>query len=377
MIKFLHTADLHLGKVFHDLSLIEDQKYMLDQLADILRDESYAALVIAGDVYDRSIPPPEAVDLFGSFLARLKKNRPSLDILVIPGNHDSPVRLGFGRELFAGLGIHFAADTGDAVKPVVIGERDCAFFLLPFAAQAEINEEAAAELEKARLTCVSPGTGTSVLAAHLFAAGGSGSDSERIILGSAGNIDINLFKGFDYIALGHLHRYQRAGKNGFYSGSPLAYSFAEAGAEKFFLSVELDGGKNKLEKIPVKPLRRLTRLSGPFERFFNMDQADAELTGAKDDYLEITLTGRQLTENALALLKKNFPGLLSIRQEEAFSALENRPDAAPENAASGKQKNLDDDFADFLAFLYGSAEESKLELFRKLLSEIEAESYEA
>jgi exonuclease SbcD len=375
MIKFLHTADLHLGKVFHDLSLIEDQRRMLEQLADILRDESYDALVIAGDVYDRSIPPPEAVALFSSFLAALKKNRPALAVFVIPGNHDSPVRLGFGRELFAGLGIHFAAGMEGAAEPVIAG--DCAFFLLPFAAQAEINEEAAAKLEEARLACLSSGVRTAVLAAHLFAAGGGGSDSERIILGQAGNIDINLFKGFDYIPLGHLHRYQRAGENGFYSGSPLAYSFGEAGAEKFFLSVELGGEKNRIEKIPVKPLHRLTRLSGPFERFFTMDPADSELSGAKDDYLEITLTGRQLTENALVLLKKNFPGLLSIRQEEAFSALENRLGAAPENTAPGKRKSLDDDFADFLAFLYGDADEEKCENFRRLLAEIEAENHEA
>ncbi|MDR3191435.1 MAG: exonuclease subunit SbcD [Treponema sp.] len=136
MIKFLHTADLHLGKVLHEQSLIEDQRHMLDNLAGLLADESYQALIVAGDVYDRSIPSTEAVELFGSFLGKIKARRPSLEILIIPGNHDSPVRLGFGRELFSGMGLRFATDPGDCGKPVILKDpetgKSCAFFLLPF-----------------------------------------------------------------------------------------------------------------------------------------------------------------------------------------------------------------------------------------------------
>ncbi|MDR1420486.1 MAG: exonuclease subunit SbcD [Treponema sp.] len=373
MIKFLHTADLHLGKVFHEQSLVEDQDHMLTGLVEILRDESYAALLIAGDVYDRSIPPPEAVELFGSFLAKLKRGRPSIEILVIPGNHDSPVRLGFGRELFAGLGIHVASSPEDAVKPVIIGNggERCAFFLLPFSGHARLTAEAAVRLEEARRLCAASGIRYSVVAAHLFAAGGSETGSERVFLGDAERIDMGLFAGFDYAALGHLHRFQRAGKNGWYSGSPLAYSFGEAGNEKYVLSVTPGGGTAEngkeagalVEPVPVKPLRRLLRLRGTFKRFLSPSPDDAELLDARNDYLEITLDERRFAENALALLRKNFPFLLSINQEEAFAALE-KTLRVPGTASV--QKDLAGSFEDFLRFLYGGADGAKTALFREL-----------
>jgi exonuclease SbcD len=392
MFKFLHTADLHLGKLLHEQSLIEDQRYMLDNLAGILADESYRALVIAGDVYDRSIPSTEAVELFGSFLGKLKARRPSLEILVIPGNHDSPVRLGFGREIFSGLGLRFATDPGNCVEPVILKDPEqgesCAFFLLPFlnpgsfrsgpteSSQAGLIAEAAGRLEDARLRWKAEGVSCSVLAAHLFATGGREAGSERIFLGNAELADMELFSGFDYVALGHLHRMQRAGKNGWYSGSPLAYSFGEAGTEKCFLSVELGAGAGEApapRPIPVSPLRRLRRISGPFERFIRPSPEDTELSAAGEDYLEISLDDRGLTENALAILRKNFPRLLSIRQDAALSGLlaEQGPGGPAEKP--GERRDTAGDFEEFLTGLYGKAEEGELALFRQLLSEIEGE----
>jgi exonuclease SbcD len=410
MIKFLHTADLHLGKVLHEQSLIEDQRYMLDGLAGILADESYGALVIAGDVYDRSIPPTEAVELFGSFLGKIKARRPSLEILVISGNHDSPVRLGFGREIFAGLGLRFVTDPGDCDKPVILKDpengKSCAFFLLPFlspgsfrpgpaekpaenpkeaasgeegpaepwGSQARLAAEAAGRLEKARLRYQAEGVSRFVLVAHLFAAGAQEAGSERIFLGGAELADMALFSGFDYAALGHLHRAQRAGKNGWYSGSPLAYSFGEAETEKCFLSVELPAGNLPplVSPVPVSPLRKLRRISGPFERFFRPSPEDRELAAAAEDYLEISLTGRGLTENALAILRKNFPRLLSIRQDAALSGLlaEHTGLGGPAEKP-GERRDTVKDFEEFLTGLYGKAEEEELALFRELLAELE------
>jgi exonuclease SbcD len=341
---------------------------MLGYLVEILRDESYAALVIAGDVYDRSIPSPEAVTLFGSFLADLKKARPDIEILVIPGNHDSPARLGFGRELFTALGIHFAAPEEGADRPVIAGKGkdSCAFFLLPFS--GHYAAETAARLEEARLAS---GAAHSVLAAHLFAAGGSEAGSERVFLGNAEKTDPGFFSGFDYAALGHLHRFQRAGAKGWYSGSPLAYSFGEA-HEKFVLSVVLDGdGPPRVDALPVKPLRRLSRLSGPFSRFLRPDPEDSEAAAVKNDYLEIVLSDGTFSENALALLRGNFPFLLSIDQEAAFAGLkERRPLGFP---VSGERKDLESDFAEFLGFLYGEADTGKLALFRELAAEVREE----
>jgi exonuclease SbcD len=434
MIKFLHTADLHLGKIFHDCSLIEDQRYMLSQLEEILSGGSYGAFLIAGDVYDRSIPSPEAVALFGSFLGSVKRRCPGLQILILPGNHDSPSRLGFGRELFRELGVHFVTDPEQSAEPVRFdrnGER-CAFFLLPFLSpgslkpdpgpdasgdsgekgpengaerqagtqpnlfaeesgsgtglirsQAQLAREAASRLEAARRGA---GADYAVLAAHLFALGGLKSESERNFLGGAEQVDPGLFAGFDYVALGHLHRFQKAGANAWYSGSPLAYSFDEADQEKVFLSVELSGagskGKNpfgetsgsaeriEVKPIPVSPLRRLRRLEGPFDFFYRDSGRDRVLAEAEGDYLEISLTGKVLIENPLALLRRRFPYILSIKQREAFAALSVME---PAIRSQGERRGASEDFADFLADIYGQADPAKLELFRKLLQELELE----
>jgi exonuclease SbcD len=422
--RFLHTADLHLGKVFHEHPLLEDQLFMLDQLAETLADSSYRALVISGDVYDRSIPSPGAVSLFSGFLGKLKARRPDIAVLVLPGNHDSASRLGFGRELFAELGIHFAADPEDADRPVLVrdGAASCAFFLLPFLypgslsvrdgnphgesaeagregeegggflrSQARLAEEAAARLEKARRKALEAGAGHAVLAAHLFASGGRESDSERVFLGNAERVDAGLFASFDYTALGHLHRCQQAGENCWYSGSPLAYSFDEAETAgevsgKCFLSVELSGGaqgsRAAVTRIPVNPLRRMRRLRGNFGRFFRGAE-DPALKEAENDYLEIILEDTALVENPLPLLRQRFPRILSVRQEDALAFLRgNFPAPPPAQGAGERRRSPAEDFEDFLAGIYGDPEaegledlarqnREKIELFRELLAEAE------
>ena len=403
MIKFLHTADLHLGKVFHDQSLREDQQTMLNDIVRILEDDSYAALIIAGDVYDRSIPSPDAVELFGAFLGEVKSRNPSIEIIVIPGNHDSASRLGFGRELFARLGIHFAFSPGDCDKPVIV-ERNgesCAFYLLPFLnpgvlegedtagegpmhlrAQAALAKEAGRRMKKAQAELSVQGAHYSVLVAHLFASGGVEAGSERVFLGNAELVNISLFKDFDYIALGHLHRCQRIGEKAWYSGSPLTYSFGEA-AEKFLLSVALNQGGAEVEKIPVKPLRKVTSLSGSFARFAG-ETSDPELLAAKDDYLEIRLTDRGITENARDMLRKRFPQLLSLRQDEALAGLSSTLAARAQLSGEGRgadRRSVSADFRDFLTSLYGDTDapntstdiSAEIELFDTLLAEVEAE----
>jgi exonuclease SbcD len=393
MLKLLHTADLHLGKVFHDQSLIEDQRFMLDQLADLLFRDAYDALLIAGDVYDRSIPSPEAVGLFSAFLGRVKGRRPSPEVLILPGNHDSSSRLGFGKELFAELGIHFVTSPEDADKPVMVGagEDRAAFFLLPFLypgslreegaggeaepirSQGKLAEAAAARLEQARRAA---GTRHTVLGAHLFIAGGIGSESERVFLGNAEGVGAELFRGFDYVGLGHLHRFQQAGERAWYSGSPLAYSFEEGTGDKVFLSVELEGAQApRVSPIPVRPLRKLRSLRGPFSHFFR-DQ-DPALTEAEGDYLEISLTGRSLVENPLALLRRRFPRLLSVRQDEALAAFaEGMIPLQTPGGGGGERRSPGEDFADFLAEIYGQADDEKIRLFGELLAAAEGDAGE-
>ncbi|MDR2143637.1 MAG: exonuclease SbcCD subunit D [Treponema sp.] len=421
MIKFLHTADLHLGKSFHEYSLIEDQAYMLNELSGLLADPSCNALVISGDVFDRSIPSPEAVELFSGFLGKLKASRPDLEILIIPGNHDSPVRLGYGKELFSGLGIHIAGEAEQAFKPVIVraGKESCACFLLPFLypgslvpasgtgaesvgeenlqektsvpsvppeetpanpavplrempayrGQAALAEEAAKRLETARQKALAEGASSSLLAAHLFCSGGKSSDSERTFLGQAEQADPGLFSGFDYVALGHLHRPQKVGKNAWYPGSPLAYSFDEADHQKCFLSVEIagDSGGCAVKTLHFSPRRPLRRLSGPFENFLK-DQ-DASLKEAENCFLEITLSGGSLTENALPILRRRFPFLLSVRQDEARAAM-----TAEEPVRKTGSRNILDDFGEFLEEIYGKADGEKLRCFAEILQNLKEET---
>jgi exonuclease SbcD len=407
-MKFLHTADLHLGKVFHEHPLIEDQRYMTDRLAEILSDSSFAALLIAGDVYDRSIPSPEAGNLFSAFLGKVKACRPDLEVLILPGNHDSSSRLGFCRELLAELGVHFVTLPEDAFTPILVktgeGERAecCAFFLLPFLnpgslraemtggkdegqeaeplrSQVRLAEEAAARLETARREVLAAGADYAVLGAHLFAAGGAESESERVFLGTAERVPADLFASFDYIALGHLHRFQQVGARAWYSGSPLAYSFEEGKYEKVFLSVELDktpaaacGVNLTVEPIAMRPLRKLRSLRGSFGYFFRDGAKDPLLKEAEGDYIEVVLTDPGLTENPLALLRRRFPWLLSVKQEAAFAVLRAaRPDSIPA-AKSGDRRSPVEDFEDFLHEIYGDADSEraeKLEAFKELLEE--------
>jgi exonuclease SbcD len=249
---------------------------------------------------------------------------------------------------------------------------------------------AAERLEKARVQCLAQGIRHTALAAHLFVAGGRESDSERIFLGSAEQVNAGLFSGFDYVALGHLHRCQKAGENGWYSGSPLAYSFSEAGTEKCFLSVELGEGEAQVTRIPVTPQRKVSSLSGPFKRFyggsgpggsnefsgsgdFSGSNGDPELEAVKNDYLEINLNDKLLVDNPLPLLKSRFPYLLSIKQKEAFSGLlAEHASFRMGGTEAEERRDTPEDFREFLLGLYGKAEEEKLKLFGELLADADA-----
>jgi exonuclease SbcD len=403
-MKLLHTADLHLGKVLHERSLIEDQRHMLQTLLAILKEPSFNALVIAGDVYDRSIPPPDAVKLLGPFLGQLKKECPAVEVFLIPGNHDSASRLGFGRELFAELGVHVGTEPEDACKPVVVtvGQEKTAFFMLPFLAagslksaltcedgqepaplrsQSLLAREAAARLEKARREARENGADNTALVAHLFASGGLSSQSERTFLGDAELVDIHLFSGFDYIALGHLHAFQQAGEKAFYSGSPLAYSFSETARGKVFLAVTLEKGKApRVEPIPITPLRKMTRLKGEFASF--LQGLSDEANERASDYLEITLTDAALIENPLSILSKRFPYLLRIDQSDAVNARLRERTAALTAASAARAyamlkngEDIVDDFSVFLGEMYGAKDvyEEELALFKDMLLETEVE----
>ena len=257
-MKILHTSDWHLGKVFHEYSLIKEQDLILGNILEHIGQFEYDALIIAGDIYDRSIPSQEAVTLLSNFIVKIRALKPALPILIISGNHDSAARLAFGSEVFAQAGIHIRTRPELVDQPVTIGsgsEKADVFmipFLFPGAYSSRRQDNSASvnthegELKEAleMINAVKKSDRFNILCGHLFTLGGDESDSERTFHGTAGHVSPKLFVDFNYTALGHLHRPQKVGPRAFYSGSLLKYSFSESQDKKSMLAVEIKGRGN-------------------------------------------------------------------------------------------------------------------------------------
>ncbi len=338
MITIIHTADLHLGKTLHGRDISPDQSLMLAALVDAVAGNRADALVIAGDIYDRSIPPPETVRLFDGFLMDLFGRSPATAVILIPGNHDSAARLSFGAGIFERAGFHIRTRAQDCVRPITLtvdGET-VQIWALPFLSsgsfrdafdKSQVDEDAAVAAPRgqsellaeavSRIGAVMDSSKVNVLVAHCFAAGSAMSESERGFVGMAEVVDPGVFSGFDYVALGHLHRPQIPGGSGRirYPGSPLAYSFGESGHEKGFTLVELDGKNLSATMIPFAPLHPLRTIRGLFADLADPERLAAEPEAGDADYLEVILTDPEPVLNPLDILRTKYPNLLSLRQE--------------------------------------------------------------
>ena len=319
-MKFLHLSDLHLGKRLLGCSLLEDQRYILEQLLPIAREAD--AVLIAGDVYDKAVPSAEAVALCDWFLTRLAGQ--GTPVLLISGNHDSAQRLAFGARLMAGGGIHIAPVFSGAPDPVLFRDRwgEVAVYLLPFLKPVSVRqvypEEEISSYQDA-LACVlrhmplDPDR-RNLLVAHQYVAGAKQCQSEEVSIGGLDQVDASLFDAFDYVALGHLHTPQWVGRKTVrYCGTPLKYSFSEAGQEKAALLVTLEEkGAVQLERRPLTPLRELSTLRGTYleltDRRFYKDRNTR-------DYLHIVLTDEEDIPQALGRLRAVYPNLLSLEYD--------------------------------------------------------------
>ncbi len=384
-MKILHTADLHLGKILYETSQLDCQKKMLEDIHQILLKDDYAALILAGDIYDRSIPPSSAVTLFDEFLSAVSRDCPNTAIFIIPGNHDSAERLSFAANLLKRNNIYIAADTKNLCTPIIISQNGekVQFFLLPFLhlgsfshlniekklnSQKEMAEIASALLKDA----IDPSI-PSVLVGHLFTLGGQKSSSERVFLGTSEFIPPELINFFTYTALGHLHKFQKVKDRVYYSGAPLSYAFDECKTEKVVLSVDIDckteGFPIQIEKIPIEPLRKMSRLEGEFNDFFNSNKYNEY----KNHFLEITLTNNVLIENPMSLLQNKFPYLLNLKQKAVEAQI--RKDNV--DSAEMLTKNIEDpnvileNFVKFEHEIEEPADDKKLECFKNLFKELE------
>lgn len=321
-MRVLHTSDWHLGRSFHRVNLLSAQRTFLDHLVATVRAREVDAVLVAGDIYDRAVPPLAAVELYDEALHRLAAL--GVPTVMISGNHDSARRLGVGSGLMERAGIHLRTDPAGCGTPVLLDDAHgpVALYGLPYlepamvrdtlgARRADHAEVLRAAMERVRADLAGRPAGTrSVVLAHAFVTGGTVSDSERdITVGGVASVPAAVFAGVDYVALGHLHGCQTLTERVRYSGSPLAYSFSEAGHRKSSWLVDLDrDGAVRAERVDCPVPRRLARLRGTLEQLLD-DPAHAR---HEDSWVEATLTDTARPHEPMARLTKRFPHLVSL-----------------------------------------------------------------
>ncbi len=325
-MKLLHTADLHIGKRIFELSMIEDQKYILNQIYDIAVREQVDALLIAGDVYDRAIPSTEAVSLLDEFLTKLVEAK--IVVIMISGNHDSPERVAFAERILEKRGLYIAGNYCEPLKTVTLEDAygPVTFVCMPFvkpAVTGNVSSSQAVEQMLSTLPMTLDKNRRHVLLTHFFVTGEQGeipelSDSESDVnVGGLDNVSAGLFRSFDYVALGHIHRPQHIGQgNVYYAGAPLKYSFGEALNEKSVNLVEL--GKDRevtIKKVPLKPLHEMRCIKGKLQDLMSREVLE-ELGAAKEDYVQATLTDREELIDPIGTLRSVYPNVLQILMEK-------------------------------------------------------------
>ena len=330
-MRLLHTSDWHLGRSLHRADLRAAQSAFLDHLVDVARAEKVDAVLVAGDIYDRAVPPVDAVELCEEALLRL--HDAGAAIVLISGNHDSARRLGFGSGLLEKAGVHLRTRPGALARPVVLTDDDGPLavygvpYLEPDAVRGELPPAGPGEDEASRghagvlghaVACIradaeARGIGRRVVMAHGWVAGGAASESERdITVGGVGQVPAELFGGFGYVALGHLHGQQTIAPHLRYSGSPLPYSFSEALHRKGSWLVELDSaGTAHAVQVPAPVFRRLSVLRGRLAELLG----SAAYTGHEDDFVSVTLTDLTRPEGAMDALRARFPHVLVLAFE--------------------------------------------------------------
>lgn len=320
-MRLLHTSDWHLGRGFHRVSLLDAQESFLDHLVATVREQRVDAVVVAGDIYDRAVPPLSAVDLFDQALHRLA----DLDVptVMISGNHDSARRLGVGAGLMGRAGIHLRTDPEGCATPVILRDEhgEVACYGLPYLEPALVRDQFAvaggghtavlqAAMDRVRADLSARPGVRSVVLAHAFVTGGESCASERdITVGGVAAVPAEVFHGVDYVALGHLHGCQTLTERVRYSGSPLSYSFSEAGHRKSMWLVDIGpGGALRTERVDCPVPRKLARISGPLEQLLT----DPELDRYAEAWVEATLTDAVRPTDPMARLAKRFEHVVSL-----------------------------------------------------------------
>lgn len=343
-MKLIHLSDIHLGKRVNEFSMLEDQAHILKKILAVIDEEKPDGVLIAGDVYDKSVPSTEAVQLFDDFLVRLAKRK--LPVFIISGNHDSPERLSFANRLIDAVGIHLAPVYNGVVEPITLSDEygPVNVYMLPFIKPAHVrgffpdteitgySDAVAAAIGRMNIDK----TQRNVLITHQFVTGAQRSDSEELSVGGTDNIGAEVFCDFDYVALGHIHGPQNMDSGRIrYCGSPLKYSFSEAAQQKSVTVAELkEKGTLEIHTVPLIPRRDMVELKGSYQKLTLRESY--ENTTYQEDYTHITLTDEEDIPDAVAKLRAVYHNLMKLdydntrtRHSAAISGAENVETRSP------------------------------------------------
>lgn len=373
-MKFLHLSDLHFGKSVNGFSMLEDQRYIIQQIYDLVEKEHIDAVLMAGDIYDRSIPGGDAVTLFDDFLTRLKCLKTS--VFIISGNHDSPERLQFAGRLLEDEGIYVCCQVDKHIKKVTLSDRygPVNIYMLPFAKPMAVrllyDDESIRTFDDAVRACinhtpVNTNERNIIMAHHFVISGGERpevSDSEvTLSVGGIEEVSADCFDAFDYTALGHIHRPQKIGRETVrYGGSPLKYSFSEANTDKVLTVAELkDKGEVSVRLFPLKPLRDMRKIKGSLKALTREDILTLE---NREDYVHVTLTDKAALIDPMNAVRSVYPNVMQL----AFERKEMPGQEGSIRAAVQKKDKLEL-FDDFFELVTG---EKMSEAQRPVMEEI-------
>lgn len=318
-MKIMHLSDLHIGKKVNEYPMLQDQIYILKEILQIIDDEKVETVIIAGDVYDRSLPPNEALELFDEFLYQLSGR--NVNVFVISGNHDSPERISYCGRMMTENKIFLSPVYDGNVKPITLNDDygEVNFYLLPFVRPADIrryfpdeNIENYTDAVKVAIDNMNVDFNErNILVTHQFVTGAELSESEDIIVGGTDNVSGEVFDGFDYVALGHIHREQTVGKDNIrYCGTPLKYSFSEAKHIKSVTILDFnDKGNIEYSKIPLTPFRDMREIRGTYYELTLKSSYESTNT---EDYLHITLTDEEDIPDAIGKLRSIYPNIMKL-----------------------------------------------------------------
>lgn len=350
-MKFIHLSDLHIGKRVNEYSMLEDQEYILRKIINIIDGINPDGVIIAGDVYDKSVPSAEAVTLFDDFLVKLSER--GLYVFVISGNHDSPERIAFGRRLMKQSRIYMSPVYDGSLTPVTLEDEygKINIWMLPFIKPVHVRKfDEEAEIcsytdairnvtDKLELNTAE----RNIMVTHQFVTGAERTASEEISVGGSDNVDVSVFDGFDYTALGHIHRPQNCGSEKVrYSGTPLKYSFSEAKDKKSVTVVELkEKGNISVDTVPLVPLRDMVEIRGKYDEIMMRDFYKD--TNYQEDYTHIILTDEDDIPDASGKLRTVYRNLMKID----YDNVRTRSIGSVGSAENVEQKSPYELFAEF------------------------------